>query len=80
MLSGKQRLEGIMARRESFTAPLTCTECGTTGLADISENENPVFSRGKLERSVSNIEGDFKAGLGDDPSIYCSRCGEKVFP
>jgi hypothetical protein len=68
-----------MPRREEYTARLECEPCGITGTAQVSENENPVYSRGDLNRAVASIEGEFRTGAGGDATIYCARCGKKVF-
>jgi hypothetical protein len=66
-----------MARRED-TQSLKCPQCGTTGVATYEENETPPHHQGRLDRKLIDIEGEFRAGLGYDPEIYCARCEIKV--
>ena len=67
-----------MARREEYAQSLKCPQCGTTGIARYEENETPLHQQGRLDRKLLDIEGEFKAGLGDDPEIYCARCEIRV--
>ncbi len=67
-----------MARREEYAQSLKCPQCGTTGIARYEENETPLHHQGRLDRKLLDIEGEFKAGLGYDPEIYCARCEIKV--
>jgi hypothetical protein len=65
-----------MARTEEYTASLECANCRTTGSARYEEHETPSHHQGLLDRKLVNIDGEFKAGSGDE--IYCVRCGAKV--
>ena len=67
-----------MARREEYAQSLKCPQCGTTGIARYEENEIPLHQQGRLDRKLLDIEGEFKAGLGYDPEIYCARREIKV--
>jgi ribosomal protein S27E len=70
-----------MAKREFITSHLKCEDCGTTGTAEWSENENPVHGRG-LDSKLLSVSDGFKAGIGTvamgDQAIECTGCGKII--
>ena len=70
-----------MSKREFITSHLKCEDCGTTGTAEWSENENPVHGRGLDSKLLGVTEGfargEGKVAMGDQ-AIVCTDCGRVV--
>jgi hypothetical protein len=70
-----------MARRERISSHIECKDCGKTGTAEWSENENPVHGRGLDSQLLSVTEG-FAKGQGTvalgDQAIVCLTCDKVV--
>ena len=71
-----------MARggKVQYQVQLTC-KCGRSGVATYEESEPPphqTYPHGYDDRKLLDIDGDFRAGSGDDPPIYCRACGAQV--
>jgi len=66
-----------MGKRERFTATVTCPKCGRNGTAECEELENPVYSRGVLNRTIESVSTGFVKGSPDaagDQRVLCSKC------
>mgnify|MGYP000907414730 CR=1 FL=1 len=50
-------------------------DCGTSGRGAFSENENTVYSKGKLDRVVDSAGNGFKLNPAAREGISCGNCG-----
>lgn len=64
-----------MAKRETYTTNIQCEECGAKGTGSFTENENPVFTRGRLDRVTDSVSGGFSLNSGGKQGISCEGCG-----
>lgn len=64
-----------MAKRETYTTKIKCGSCGAEGKGTFSENENPVFSRGDLNRLVDSVSDGFRENAAAPEGISCDKCG-----
>jgi hypothetical protein len=65
-------------RREQYATALICDRCGTAGIAVFEGRESSGGDIGNLDRELLRVQGKFWAESGHDPTIYCSRCDERV--
>ena len=64
-----------MGKRETYPARMECPKCGASGIATWEENENPVYSRGELDRQLREVPEGFRRS-GD--RVLCGGCGATV--
>jgi hypothetical protein len=64
-----------MAKRERFEMALKC-ECGKTGTARWEEDENPVYSGGRLNLILVSVSEGFRIERGAE--IVCLECNRPV--
>jgi hypothetical protein len=64
--------------RETYNYKIACKKCETEGSVTFEENENPIFSKGKLNRTLEDLSGPFIAVDGPNadvgPEIVCKTC------
>ncbi len=73
MLGGKHG--DRMPRRETYTTKVRCLDCANEGRATFNENENPVFTKGELDR-ITQAAGEGFELMPDAPfGLKCSKCG-----
>ena len=63
-----------MAKRETYTTKIACGNCGATGTGTFSENANPVFTRGTLDRHTLSVSDGFTIEGNGPMGIRCG-CG-----
>ncbi|MEQ1665569.1 MAG: hypothetical protein ABL927_09365 [Bdellovibrionales bacterium] len=67
-----------MAARDRYTLEVGCSECETTGVIHISENDYPFMRR--IDKQVDKIVGPFVASVeeGLHLSAKCSQCNRVI--
>ena len=64
-----------MAKRETYTTKIKCGSCGQEGKGTFSENENPVYTRGDLNRLAESASEGFVLTPSAPGGISCGKCG-----
>lgn len=64
-----------MGSRETYTTKIRCGDCGATGQGRFTENANPVYTRGALDRVTNEISDGFRMGGSGPLGIQCESCG-----
>ena len=67
-----------MSARDHYSFPVTCSQCGETGVIYYSESDYPFMKSSDLE--VEKIEGRFTSRHLDQNrvEITCESCGTVV--
>lgn len=69
-----------MARRERYSLRVRCHGCGQVAVATFTENENPVYTKGDLNRVTESVGEGFELGGAGPEHILCKSCGsDQVF-
>ncbi len=67
-----------MAARDRYTVELSCGKCGTSGVAEVSEDDYPFMK--KLHFSVDSVPKGFRVQkMGENLStteFICTTCGK----
>jgi len=63
-----------LAKRESYETNIGCASCGAKGKGRFTENENPVYTRGKLDRVVDDLDEGFSKNDSADEGMSCNSC------
>lgn len=67
-----------MTARDRWTTNLSCEECGTSGVADVSQEDGWSFKNDQSTRVDFLPEGfDYSggSGFGDPVRFFCKNCG-----
>jgi hypothetical protein len=70
-----------MGVRDCSLADLKCPTCGTLGLADIAEADDPLIYRPfhRIVRVSEGFEVTNDGAMSLDAEIACVKCGTRVY-
>jgi hypothetical protein len=64
-----------MPKRERFELYPICPKCRKKGVVECEENENPLHTGGRFERSISSVSEGFEERNGQ---VFCQDCGVRA--
>ena len=64
-----------MGNRETYQTNIQCLDCEARGKGTFTENENPVYTKGVLDRVVDDLDEGFSKNPDGVEGMSCDGCG-----